>query len=95
MTDLEVAYTAGSPFGAGVETSAGSIASFFLACVKFGPSFIPQAQAELDRVVGQNRMPTFDDMADLPCVRAVVAETLRWRPVAVIGTISVLFAIPV
>ncbi|KAL2193988.1 cytochrome P450 [Corynascus similis CBS 632.67] len=85
MTDLEVAYTAGSPFGAGVETSAGSLASFILACVKFGDNFIPKAQAELDRVVGSDRLPTFDDLASLEYVRAIVSETLRWRPVAVLG----------
>ncbi|KAK4233987.1 cytochrome P450 [Achaetomium macrosporum] len=85
MTDLEIAYTAGTPFGAGVETSAGSLASFLLACVKFGGDFIPRAQAELDRVVGSDRLPTFDDLAQLEYVRAVVAETLRWRPVAVLG----------
>ncbi|AEO67375.1 uncharacterized protein THITE_2116283 [Thermothielavioides terrestris NRRL 8126] len=85
MSDLEVAYTAGTPFGAGVETSAGSLASFLLACVKFGDSFIPKAQAELDRVVGPDRLPTFDDLPSLEYVRAVVSETLRWRPVAVLG----------
>ncbi|CAI4212811.1 unnamed protein product [Parascedosporium putredinis] len=85
MTDLELAYTAGSPFGAGVETSAGSLASFLLACVKFGPQFIPKAQAELDRVVGPDRLPTFDDLNDLEYIRAITSETLRWRPVAVLG----------
>ncbi|KAK3903491.1 cytochrome P450 [Staphylotrichum tortipilum] len=85
MSDLEIAYTAGSPFGAGVETSAGSLASFLLACAKFGDSFIPRAQAELDRVVGSDRLPTFDDLASLDYVRSIVSETLRWRPVAVLG----------
>ncbi|KAK0609930.1 cytochrome P450 [Bombardia bombarda] len=85
MSDLEVAYTAGSPFGAGVETSAGSIASFLLACVKFGPRFVPQAQQELDRIVGGARLPSFDDLPQLQYVNAVASETLRWRPVAVLG----------
>ncbi|RKU43469.1 hypothetical protein DL546_001781 [Coniochaeta pulveracea] len=85
MTDLEVAYAAGTPFGAGVETSAGSLASFLLACVKFGPQFIPKAQEELDRVVGPNRLPTFDDLPRLEYIRAIASETLRWRPVAVLG----------
>lgn len=65
--------------------SAGSIASFLLACVKFGHVFIPIAQAELDRVVGRERLPTFDDLPSLRYVMAVVSETLRWRPVAVLG----------
>ncbi|GKT88705.1 cytochrome P450 [Colletotrichum tofieldiae] len=85
MTDLEIAYTAGSPFGAGVETSAGSLASFLLACTKFGPRFIPKAQEELDRVVGGGRLPTFEDLDRLGYVRAIASETLRWRPVAVLG----------
>ncbi|KAJ6561900.1 cytochrome P450 [Mycena capillaripes] len=85
MSDLEIAYTCGTPFGAGVETSAGSIASFMLACAAFGPSFIPKAQKELDAVVGPDRMPTFEDFEDLPFIRAIVNETLRWRPVAVLG----------
>ncbi|KAH8178530.1 cytochrome p450 domain-containing protein [Sarocladium implicatum] len=85
MTDLELAYTAGSPFGAGVETSAGSLASFFLACVKFGPQFIPRAQEELDRVVGKDRLPDFEDLPRLEFVQAIASETLRWRPVAVLG----------
>jgi cytochrome P450 len=85
MTDLEVAYSCGTPFGAGVETSLGTILSFILACVAFGHSFIAEAQAELDSVVGHDRLPDFDDYDRLPFVRAVIAETLRWRPVAVLG----------
>ncbi|KAJ7679159.1 cytochrome P450 [Mycena polygramma] len=85
MTELEIAYTCATPFGAGVETSAGSIASFMLACAAFGPSFIPKAQKELDTVVGPDRMPTFEDFDDLPFIQAIVNETLRWRPVAVLG----------
>ncbi|KAF7325871.1 Cytochrome P450 [Mycena kentingensis (nom. inval.)] len=85
MDDLEIAYTCATPFGAGVETTAGSLASFVLACAAFGPSFIPRAQAELDAVVGPSRLPTFADYDSLPYVRAIVNETLRWRPVAVLG----------
>ncbi|KAK8100032.1 hypothetical protein PG999_010406 [Apiospora kogelbergensis] len=85
MTDLELAYTAGSPFGAGIETTSGTLASFFLACVEFGHNFIPRAQEELDRVVGRDRLPTFEDMDDLKYIRAIASETLRWRPVAVLG----------
>ncbi|KAK7006163.1 cytochrome P450 [Favolaschia claudopus] len=85
MTELEIAYACGTPFGAGAETTAGSLSSFMLACAAFGPSFIPKAQKELDSVVGSDRMPTFEDFDSLPYIRAVVSETLRWRPVAVLG----------
>ncbi|KAK8032225.1 hypothetical protein PG990_001959 [Apiospora arundinis] len=85
MSDLELAYTAGSPFGAGIETTSGTLASFFLACVKFGHNFLPRAQEELDRVVGRDRLPTFEDLDELEYIRAIASETFRWRPVAVLG----------
>jgi cytochrome P450 len=85
ISDLEVAWACGTPFGAGVETTSGTLLCFLLACAEFGHRFIPQAQAELDKVVGSDRLPTFDDEEDLPFIRAIVKETLRWRPIAVLG----------
>ncbi|KAK7683740.1 hypothetical protein QCA50_013116 [Cerrena zonata] len=49
------------------------------------PHVIKKAQAELDRVIGQDRLPEFDDKESLPYIQAIVNETLRWRPVAVLG----------
>ncbi|KAG6901348.1 hypothetical protein C0995_013207 [Termitomyces sp. Mi166 len=76
LTDLDVAYTVSSPFGAGIETTAGTLTIFILAMLHF-PSVMRKAQAELDHVVGLNRMPEFDDKDSLPYVKAVVNETLR------------------
>jgi cytochrome P450 len=36
-------------------------------------------------VVGPDRLPTFEDLPSLGYIRAIVSETLRWRPVAVLG----------
>lgn len=36
-------------------------------------------------MVGPDRLPTFDDLERLDYVRAIASETLRWRPVAVLG----------
>lgn len=36
MSDIEIAYACGSPFGAGVETTMGTLLVFLLACVEFG-----------------------------------------------------------
>ena len=44
-----------------------------------------KAQAEIDTVIGSERMPEFDDQSSLPYIHAVVNEALRWRPVAVLG----------
>lgn len=49
------------------------------------PEAVHKAQAELDRVVGPNRLPTWADREALPYVRAIVSESLRWAPVALQG----------
>jgi len=46
------------------------------------PETQSRAQAELDAVVGRARPPSFADYPNLPYVRAMVKEALRWRPVA-------------
>ena len=45
------------------------------------PGVQKRAQAELDAVVGQSRVPTFSDAPSLPYIQAMVKEILRWRPV--------------
>jgi cytochrome P450 len=44
------------------------------------PETQSRAQAELDAIVGRERMPTFADYPHLPYIRAMVKEILRWRP---------------
>ncbi|KAH9937759.1 cytochrome P450 [Epithele typhae] len=84
LTDVEIAYTVASPFGAGIETTSGTLCIFFLAMLHY-PEAMRKAQAELDSVVGRDRLPTFDDREKLPYVNALISETLRWRPIAVLG----------
>ncbi|KAJ9150025.1 Cytochrome p450 monooxygenase [Pleurostoma richardsiae] len=61
----------------GVVTIAGPL-KFFLMAMALYPEWQKKAQEEVDRVCG-DRMPTIEDFADLPTVRAVLKETLRWR----------------
>jgi cytochrome P450 len=49
------------------------------------PSLQKRVQDEIDRVVGTDRLPTYEDRPSLPMVEAVVRETLRWRPVLPLG----------
>ena len=44
-----------------------------------------KAQAEIDHVVGSNRLPSLADRESLPFVDAMVKEVLRWQPVAPMG----------
>ena len=48
------------------------------------------AQAEIDNVVGLDRLPTIEDKSSLPYVNALIKETMRWHPVAPLGGSAVL-----
>jgi len=43
------------------------------------------AQAELDAVIGNERLPTVADRAQLPYIDAIVKEVFRWGPVTPMG----------
>ena len=60
--------------------------SLFLALVLF-PRVQRRAQAELDVVVGRDRLPTFDDRPRLLYIEAFCKELMRWQMVTPIGTI--------
>jgi cytochrome P450 len=51
------------------------------------PTVMKKAQAEIDKVIGPDRMPDYSDVDanSLPYITAVVNETLRWKPVAILG----------
>ncbi|TCD67506.1 hypothetical protein EIP91_012311 [Steccherinum ochraceum] len=57
---------------------------FVLAMVLF-PDVMKKAQAQIDEVVGRARMPTAADRENLPYVRAMVRETLRWKAIGPLG----------
>lgn len=42
-------------------------------------------QEEIDRVVGQDRQPTWEDRYRMPYSMAAVWEMLRWRPISPLG----------
>lgn len=56
----------------------GSPLQYFLMCMALHPAWLKKAQEEIDCVCG-DRMPTIEDYALLPTVRACVKETIRWR----------------
>ncbi|KIM36078.1 hypothetical protein M413DRAFT_449400 [Hebeloma cylindrosporum] len=80
LSNHEAAWLAGSMFGAGSDTTSAVLSVFILAMVLY-PEVMRKAQREIDTVVGSGRLPTFADSPNLPYVRAIVMEVLRWRPV--------------
>lgn len=69
---------------AGQETTATSLRFFFKAALLY-PDFIKHAQAELDQVVGPDRLPDFSDRPNLPYIKAVMMEIHRWASTTPLG----------
>jgi hypothetical protein len=61
-----------------------AIYSLFLAMTLF-PDVQKKAQAEIDAVVGADRLPSFADRESLPYTEALVKEVLRWNVVGPTG----------
>ncbi|KAI0700086.1 cytochrome P450 [Cytidiella melzeri] len=80
LSKKESAWLAAIMVSAGAETTSTTLMNFVLAMTLY-PDVMAKAQAELDTVIGRERAPTFEDKANLPYIRAMVRETLRWRPV--------------
>ncbi|KAI0888728.1 putative cytochrome P450 oxidoreductase OrdA-like protein [Annulohypoxylon maeteangense] len=74
-------WTTLSLYTAGADTTVSSITCFFLAMTIY-PEVQQKAQEEIDRVVGQDRLPTMIDRDNLPYIEAMIKEVLRWHPVA-------------
>jgi cytochrome P450 len=84
LSEDEAAYVVGTLFEAGAGTTSAAMMSLMLAFTLY-PEELKKLQAELDEVVGDSRLPNFDDIPNLPRTRAVVKEVLRWRPVTAGG----------
>jgi len=84
LDDAEFNQQPGSLFAAGVDTSSSTLQSLVLALV-LHPESQAKVHEELDRVVGQTRSPTWQDEPNLPYLKAFINETMRWRPVAILG----------
>ncbi|KAG6371545.1 cytochrome P450 [Boletus reticuloceps] len=80
----EMAYLAGSLFGAGSDTTAVAIMVVVMAAACH-PEAQDIVQDELDNIIGRDRAPTFDDYDTLLQIQAFMLECLRWRPVTTLG----------
>ncbi|KAJ8696624.1 hypothetical protein PTI98_006479 [Pleurotus ostreatus] len=64
----------------GVETSSAFLLTFILA-LACNPACQAKAQSEIDRVIGDHRMPTLEDFEHLHYIRALIKETHRFRTI--------------
>ncbi|ESK98378.1 cytochrome p450 [Moniliophthora roreri MCA 2997] len=84
LTDKLLAYCAGTVLEAGSDTTASTVQSFILFMISH-PHVLKKLREEIDSVVGDGRMPTFENLGTLPYLIACIKETLRRRPPAALG----------
>lgn len=76
--------TSFSLLSAGADTTVSTTLTFILA-MTLHPEIQKKAQAELDSVVGKDRLPDYNDRERLPYIEAMLWEVLRWMTVSPIG----------
>ncbi|KAI0761209.1 cytochrome P450, partial [Trametes elegans] len=74
-----VKFTATQVYTGGADTGFSTLASFILLMLE-NPDVQIRAQKEIDRVVGSDRLPSYEDREDLPYTNAILTEVLRFRP---------------
>ncbi|KAJ5806280.1 Cytochrome P450 [Penicillium pulvis] len=84
ISERDFSFVPASLFGAGSDTTASTLCTAILMLV-INPQIQAIAHAELDHVIGSTRLPAFTDEDNLPYIKALCQETLRIRPVAVLG----------
>lgn len=91
LTEPEAVQTLANFYEGGAGTTSATMQGYCLAMCHY-PDWQVRLQLAVDDVVGPNRLPTFDDLPNLPMVRAVAKEILRWRPVVPGGQLYQLIA---
>ncbi|OCH85972.1 cytochrome P450 monooxygenase [Obba rivulosa] len=76
--EVDIKGAAGVLYAAGTDTTTAVLSTFFLAMVLHQDAY-KKAQQEIDSVIGQDRLPDFNDRASLPYLDSLVKEVLRWN----------------
>lgn len=79
LSDIAFTNLFGELIEGGADTTANQILALLMGLAKH-PEVQKKAQAEIDRVCGHDRPPTFNDLDQLPYINCIVKEGLRWRP---------------
>jgi len=78
-TERIIKQTSATLYAAGADSTSSLICSFVLTMTLY-PEIQKQAQEEIDRVIGPDRLPTFEDRSQLPFVECIIKELYRWNP---------------
>lgn len=86
FSDDQAAYICGLLLEGGADTTSNTLYGFIQAMILF-PEVQKRAQEEIDRVVGTEHPPTWEDEPRLQYVRGCVKESLRWMPTTLTGAV--------
>ncbi|OGE56501.1 hypothetical protein PENARI_c003G04885 [Penicillium arizonense] len=80
VTDEESVHTFQAMIDGGTRSPHNNLLTFLFLMMEF-PEWQKKLQEEVDKVVGKDRMPSYTDIPNLPTVRAIVKETVRYRSI--------------
>ncbi|EGO03750.1 hypothetical protein SERLA73DRAFT_119400 [Serpula lacrymans var. lacrymans S7.3] len=84
--ELAIKHTSASAFlGKHFRSYTASALKIFMLAMFLYPDVQRKAWLEIDSVVGQNRLPDFNDRPSLPYIEAILRETFRWHPGVPLG----------
>ncbi|CAH2074223.1 unnamed protein product, partial [Iphiclides podalirius] len=83
--ELQIKQILGDLFSAGMETIKSSLLWMIVFMLR-NPDVKRRVQEELDRVVGRERLPTIEDMPNLPYTETTILETLRMSSIVPLAT---------
>lgn len=86
FSDDQAAYISGTLLEAGSDTTSSTLYAFVQAMLLF-PDVQRKAHEEIDRVIGPDRLPVMEDLADLQYIRGCMKESLRWMPTTILGAV--------
>ncbi|KAI0731821.1 cytochrome P450 [Fomitopsis betulina] len=82
--DEGVRCTAAVTYSAGFDATFSALMTAVIALAA-DPIVQARLQAEMDLVIGKDRLPTFADREELPYMQCIVSETLRWGATTPVG----------
>ncbi|KAL2672416.1 hypothetical protein Neosp_013126 [[Neocosmospora] mangrovei] len=80
ISNEEAGYAFDSMIGGGTRSPYNALLTFLYLMMEF-PEWQDKLQRHVDKVVGPDRLPCFADIPNLPMVRAVVKEGIRYRSI--------------
>ncbi|CAG8821465.1 4286_t:CDS:2, partial [Dentiscutata erythropus] len=77
LDELDIVYLLDAMFSAGID-SVGASLTWLTAALANNPQVQSKAHQELDRVIGQSRLPDDSDEQNIPYIRAIIKEGQRY-----------------